>query len=556
MPKLPEIRYSTNVQSLGREDISAPGRLAAARVGAARSILEGVKEVERTFAAAEYTKQMSQARNSINELYDTVVSKEAFTSSEIPEFVTGIERHETVTLPDGTEIVRERIIPASEVREQWFKQGMQNITNSAVKGTKTPTARTRISNEMKTQIGPAAYNQLLTYNRAAIKKEHLAIMDSAIQDAVINGDRLGPEGVEAVLARNYAAGLISADDYESRRLAASQDLDIEAYSQEITDAEDTGDLETVWDRMNSGISPTKEGLPSDMTPEQRRALRAHINSQRSGFERQEKEEILETERNGTVLLNNGELTTKWINDQLIAGNIERPAAMALMNSMNTSASGSVKRDTVIAAYSEQILNDLTAPIFGTQISDLTSEWKKRLNNDQFLNGLEKIDLQAFLIRYENNVANNPQYKQATKYISNITGVPENSDFPVIIFEKLHTVKLQKEISNGLLTGLVNYMDEFGADAEPLDWVVKNKDNYLVLDPEHPEKIYSIPMRLRRNFPELGILDDDTMDADAIMAKGFKLYYQPGIALKEQKIFDLWQMLYDTSVDLSMWEDLQ
>ena len=75
MPQLPTIRYSTNVQSLGRHDIGAPGRTAAARIGAAQSIFEDVKAVERSFAAAEYTKQMSHARNSISELYDAVVSK-------------------------------------------------------------------------------------------------------------------------------------------------------------------------------------------------------------------------------------------------------------------------------------------------------------------------------------------------------------------------------------------------------------------------------------------------------------------------------------------------
>ena len=51
MAKLPEIKYSTSVQSLGREDVGAPGRLAAAKIGAAQSIFEGVKAVERTLAA-------------------------------------------------------------------------------------------------------------------------------------------------------------------------------------------------------------------------------------------------------------------------------------------------------------------------------------------------------------------------------------------------------------------------------------------------------------------------------------------------------------------------
>ena len=551
MPKLPEIRYSTNVQSLGREDIHAPGRLAAARTGAAQSIFEGIKAAERSFAAAEYTKQMSQARNSISELYDAVTSKEAYTASEIPEFVTGIERFETVTTPEGVETVQERIIPASEVREQWFKQGMQNITNGAVKGTKTPTARTRISNELKTSIGPAAYNQLLQYNRTAVKKEQLAILDASVQEGIINGDRLA---VEETLYRFLISGTISKDDYEVRKLAASQNLDIEAYSQQIIDAEDTGDLETVWDEMNSGMSPTKAGTePSDMTPGQRRSLRAHINAQRLIFDREKTEKTLETERQGTILLNNGQLTAKWINEQLAAGDIERPAAMALMNSMDSGASGSVKRDAVVASYQSQILNSLVSPEFGIQISDVASDWKKQINEDQFLNGLEKEELYKYVTDFENNVANNPQYKQAVRFIRNITGIPEG-DVPAIVYQQLGTVKIQREIFNDLLTGLVNYMDEFGAEAEPLDWVVKNKENYMALDPDRPNEVYSLSKRLKKNFPDLPV-PDDNVDRDDIMAKGFSIYYQPGVALSEKKIFDLWQILYDTSVDLSMWENL-
>ncbi len=551
MPKLPEIRYSTNVQSLGREDIHAPGRLAAARTGAAQSIFEGIKAAERSFAAAEYTKQMSQARNSISELYDAVTSKEAYTASEIPEFVTGIERFETVTTPEGVETVQERIIPASEVREQWFKQGMQNITNGAVKGTKTPTARTRISNELKTSIGPAAYNQLLQYNRTAVKKEQLAILDASVQEGIINGDRLA---VEETLYRFLISGTISKDDYEVRKLTASQNLDIEAYSQQIIDAEDTGDLETVWDEMNSGMSPTKAGTePSDMTPGQRRSLRAHINAQRLIFDREKTEKTLETERQGTILLNNGQLTAKWINEQLAAGDIERPAAMALMNSMDSGASGSVKRDAVVASYQSQILNSLVSPEFGIQISDVASDWKKQINEDQFLNGLEKEELYKYVTDFENNVANNPQYKQAVRFIRNITGIPEG-DVPAIVYQQLGTVKIQREIFNDLLTGLVNYMDEFGAEAEPLDWVVKNKENYMALDPDRPNEVYSLSKRLKKNFPDLPV-PDDNVDRDDIMAKGFNIYYQPGVALSEKKIFDLWQILYDTSVDLSMWENL-
>ncbi len=78
MATLPKITYSTNVASLGREDIGQPGREAAAEIGAINTAVQGVVDFEKTVAAAQYTKQMSTARNSINELYDTIISKDAF----------------------------------------------------------------------------------------------------------------------------------------------------------------------------------------------------------------------------------------------------------------------------------------------------------------------------------------------------------------------------------------------------------------------------------------------------------------------------------------------
>ena len=62
----PKIQSSTNVQSLGREDVGAPGRQAAAEIGAKDALVEGVLGVERAVAASQYTKQMSNARNSIS----------------------------------------------------------------------------------------------------------------------------------------------------------------------------------------------------------------------------------------------------------------------------------------------------------------------------------------------------------------------------------------------------------------------------------------------------------------------------------------------------------
>ncbi len=549
---MPEIRFTTNVASLGREDISAPGRLAAARIQTAATMTQGVLEIERAVSAAQYTKQMSQARNSINELYDSVVSQESFMSSEIPEYVSGFERYEEEVGPDGQMVIVERRIPASEIREQWFRQGMLNITNAAVKGSSAPTARSRISQELRTSIGPAAYNQLLTYNREAAKKERLATLDAAVQDSVINGDRLE---MERVLFRFFAAGEISKGDYESRKLGASQDLDIEAYSQEITQASDVSDLDNIWEDMNLGLSPTKPGNEqSDMTPQQRRQLRAHINSQRTVFERAKTEAVLETEREGTRILIAGGNVAVWADRMLAKGDIERPAAMALISAAASGAGGRAKRPAVIGAYQSKILNDIISPEFGTQVSDIRIQWQKDINADTFINGEEKEELFEYVASIENNLTNNPRYRQAAKTISAVTGVPEDMSTRQIAREKARgNFAIQEAAYNDFMTGLVNYVDEFGVEGDPMDWVNRNSNRYNRVDKEN-----TLFNRVNQAFPELMITGENITDQnrDAVMAEAYGLYFRPGERSSEEKLFDLWQMLYDTSIDLSEWENLQ
>ena len=541
MAKLPEIQYSTSVQSLGREDIGAPGRLAAARIGAAQSIFEGTKAVERSFAAAEYTKQMSQARNSISELYDTVTSKEAFLSSEIPEFVTGIERHETVILADGTEAVQERIIPASEVREQWFNQGLKNITTATLKGARLPTSRARISNELKTSIGPAAYNQLLQYNRAAVKKEQLAILDASVQEGVINGDRLA---VEESLYRFLINGLISKDEYEVRKLVASQGLDIEAYSQQITEAEDTGDLDDIWDDMNLGMSPTKAGeQPSDMTPTQRRGLRAHINSQRNIFDEVKTEKRLAVEREGTDRLISGTLTNAWLQEQLRNGDIERAAAMALMNSRD-SGSGSTKfvRDSVISSYQTLYQRNILFPDFGEQTSNLVQEEKMALIQNPAINGKERAVLLEYLDKLENTLRTTPEYKTAIKDISAIVGVPDMSDSEGMAKAFLYgTSKLALENYNRFSQELWAYVDEFGAEANVREWVKDNRDLYSAAKTEE-----QILTHIKTAYPN--VVSTPNYQPDIMMYNAARELEAGNMT--EEQVYQLWALTHDTSLVLS------
>ena len=398
---------------------------------------------------------------------------------------------------------------------------------------------------------------MLAYNRAAVKKENLAILDSSVQSSVINGDRVG---MEETLFRFLASGDISKADYENRKLAASQDMDIEAYSQQITRAEDTGDLDDIWDNVGLGMSPTKlDGSPSDTTSEQRRSMRAHINSQRSRLEAQEHEDIMATEREGGALLAEGRMGANWVRDHLRDGSIERPAAMALLSAARdtTSATSSVVRSGAISAYQDSYIQALMSPQFGEQVSDIARTIKKELNANTHLNGAEKAKLYDYVVKFENSIDNNPQFVQAKKYISSSTNVPENIDaYTGMQQAALGITKLQKAAHNDFLTGLVLYMDEFGSEADPMEWVARNEGRYNRVGDE-PDKAVTLNARLTREFPELTVPDGKLTEQnrDSIMFDAATKYYQPGNRASQEKMFDIWSMLYDTALDLSGWGDL-
>ncbi len=493
---------------------------------------------------------MSQARNSINELYDSVVSKEAFTSSEIPEFVTGIDRHETVTLPDGTEIIQERIIPASEVREQWFKQGMQNITNGAVKNTKMPTARTRISNELKTSIGPAAYNQLLTYNRGAIKKEQLAILDASVQEGVVNGDRLA---VEETLYRFLLSGAISKDDYETRILAASQDLDIEAYTEVVFAAEDLSDLEEVESQLDVNLSLTSAGeIRSDMTPVQRRSIRQSISAQRSAFERERKEVYTANEQEGITLALKGRLTDAWLIDMAVNDGLEGSALRALDNMRNESTSTSVVRSQVISDHKRSIQRALYHPQFGDQISNLAQTVKSDLIRNNSLNGSEIDELMRYANTIEKQIRDNPEFKVAQRVMRGAVGLPEGEEaLDNLSFSMDPLSILSRKAYADFEQALFNHIDEFGAEANVLEFVDRNKKTYdYISDTENP----SLPKNKLLRSPYKSYYSGTPMfDANIVIRNAYS-DFKSG-KLSDEAMFDIWNILYGDAVDIQLLEGM-
>lgn len=537
-----KISFTTNVQSLGREDIGQPGRESDAKVQTIQAAQRFVVEGEKALAAAEYTKNMSEAKNSISELYDTVVSKERFTSSEIPEYVTGFERYREVTDENGQVQVVENVINASEVREQWFKQGMQNITNTIVKSSKFPTARYRISDEMRRVLGPAAYQNLLKYNREASRKERLAELDMSVQEGIVNGDRFG---VEATLSRFLEVGDISLADYKVRQLAASQNLDIEAYSKGIATVEGEGQLDALEDQLSQNMSQTMPGQ-SDMTAAQRNTLRASVNSQRAAFKAEKAALYEDTEQEGLALYTEGRLTPSWIRAQMRNDTMQRPAGQALIGLLEGGASAKAIDPFKVSSWQSEVQSRIMFTELGIQTSDEAAAMKRELQ-DSDLSGAERVQVYDYIVKLENQIRDNPEYKQALFSIRLSTGMPESEDFRRVEMLKSmgeygNILKITEEFSNALF----QYIDEFGAEAKPFEFVQKNKDKYNLEDISKKKQT-----RFEEAYPELvSPGPTGTSDPKVILHKLYQQYTESGsnnLDL-EKTIAEVYTFWYGTPLD--------
>jgi hypothetical protein len=292
MAKLPGTGAITNVASLGRHDVSGPAKKVSAKIMAAGQITEGFHDVEKIMAASEYTKNIGDAKTSITDLFDTVVSKNMFTLDEIPDYVD-INRFEKGLDDEGNIIDIEReFIPAYEVSEKWFKAGAKNISQTVSGNTQTGIARDRLRLEINGSIVPAAYANLVSHNRKIMREDKLAEMDYAVQANIVAGDRVG---METTLTRFLASGLISKEDYRVRQLQASQDLDIEEYSKSIAMSESAWELDDIESDLDNNKSVTTPGnVESDMTYAQRQSLRVAISAQRTAAEKVRRERHSDT----------------------------------------------------------------------------------------------------------------------------------------------------------------------------------------------------------------------------------------------------------------------
>jgi len=548
MAKLPGISYSTNVASLGRHDVHAPGRVATARAAAADQVVTSFQSIEKVLAVSEYTKNIGKAKTDIVDLYDQVTAKELFHVDDIPDYVD-FEAFETGLDEQGNVIDIEReFIPAIEINEEWFKRGAKNISEAITSNLITGIARKRLDLEINGSISPAAYGNLVAHNRAVERKEKLAELDYALQAHIIAGDRIG---AELVLTRYLASGLITKEDYRIRQLTTSQDLDIEAYSKNIAQAEGTWAIDEIEDELNLNRSITTPGeVESDLTFAQRRSIRTSISARRTQFDKERNERHTETAQQFTGMAIDGVLHESMISEAVRNDNLDDPTARALTNMIQdslTSASASIVRSGIVAAHKAILQRDIYFPVFGVQSSDMVQESKSNIIRNDVLNGAEKDLLLTYTDKLERALRTTPEFATAVKSIRAAVGLPEGEDAYDTLSMAIMTptTKLAMKANADFQQALFNYIDEFGAEANVTEFVERNKKVYdYITNPDELDRKWT----QLANSPYAAYTPPGPIrNPDYVMKSAYD-DWKVG-KRSEEDLFDIWNIMYGDAVDL-------
>ena len=271
--RLPAIQFGA-VQSLGRYDISAPMRTAAARTQAAMSVSNSMQkwasaEVERNTAEAttEYKKQLNDLK--VGLLSSDVVDVAEY---EDIDFDESDMKHSTEVLNPETGQMQ-TTIPTWRVINKIYDQNEKKL-------------RSELSDPLG-GVGKNNFNARVegahssASNSIALKQinGHHAFLNGGFKDAYqtelnnspyAGGREIAIDNAKAVAGQALATGAWSKEEYDAKMLAVESDIDYTIYSKQMQTAVMENDTETLDAIIQDSVDQTK----NQMTPEKRLNIQA------------------------------------------------------------------------------------------------------------------------------------------------------------------------------------------------------------------------------------------------------------------------------------------
>ncbi len=477
--------------NIQQPNYAAQGKAAQQLIGQAATAVALYQDVDSEIAAAT-----GPATKELQGLRAMLTATNTIPTVEIPDYIV----HEvgfTVLDAQGNEKqVGKPFAYTHEIAEEWWNAGSEQIIQHYADGIKNKAARAKFVGEMRQRYVAPGSLAIGVSNIVKGRAYNQALALRTIDD-ILTSDGTPQERatqVREILARQILLGQdpIWVAEKEAEIENRIEQFDLTRAIQEATSADAVQQLE---EQMITG--------GTTLTPAQQRTIFNMADERKRDFRQQEIERWQGGKEELTSLLLNGQLNFDIVDDKLRAGGISAEAALQFRTAL---LSGSSTKDT-----NKMVLSQFRSKIAALRFvggSGLTISQKADILRIQVIAGTTGVDAvggpterpawitgtdAATLIREidaaKTAAIENDEFSFAwddIKYISQITDIAGN------------LMGNQSNINAALAfrNALVRYMNEYGIDAKPGDFVRLNKERYDV-------KLYDEPVaeEFAQLFPE-------------------------------------------------------
>ncbi len=294
MAKLPDIQYLTPTESLGRQDVGLPGRLARQQMALIAEATDIALNVGETIMQQQVNEGVAGAQSELQSLKNTL-TRNRTVNVEAFDLVAGVDYNPTA--PDGSPV---EIISSHQVMEKQWAQGVKDIVGRYTQGL-SPGQRRNVQaklagaiSKMGETVGKQAHMWRMDEINGLAEEQVRKLTQSAtfeIKDEI-------KMQVASVYNDMVKSGFMGAEEGYAKISKARANVDYNVVSQYITD----GDQAEI-DEVLKLLSAPAENSGLEVTLEQRRALYTQLHQRQSRLEaNREKVEKLERERRGNEVL--------------------------------------------------------------------------------------------------------------------------------------------------------------------------------------------------------------------------------------------------------------
>ena len=475
---------------------------------------------------SEIAEATGPTAKALQELRAKLIATNTIPSVEIPDYVVHEVGFTVIDAQGNERQVGKPFAYTHEIAEEWWDAGSEQIIQHYAKRIKNKAARARFVGEMRQRygapgalaIGISNINKGRAYNQALA----LRALDDVISSDGSPQERLSQ--AREILVRQMMIGQdpiwIAEKEAEIENRIEQFDL-----TRGIQEAGSVDAVQRIEEEMITG--------GSTLTPAQQRTIFNMADERKRDFRQEELERWEDGKIELTSLLLNKRLNFDIVDDKLRAGDISPEAALQFRTAL---LSGSSTTDT-----NKMVLSHFRAKIAGLRFvggSGLTISQKADILRIQVMAGATGVDAAGGPTAEPPWVTGTDAGTLIREIDAAQQAAIENIDFN-FAWDDIKNISRITDIAGNLMgnqaninaalafrNALVRYMNEYGIDAKPGDFVRLNQERYDV-------KLYDEPVaeEFAQLFPEArglhGVLGagtrDDPWSFDAVQQTKFEAW---------------------------------